>query len=74
VAWLEATMDDTEASTAAGRAGVRAEAMRNYYAGGIGRPGLVLGYAGFGPHQINAAMRRLAEALRSLPRRGVRYG
>ena len=67
IAWLESGLDDAVASAAAARAGVQAEALSSYYAGSSSRPGLVLGYAGFGPHQINGAMQQLADALRRLP-------
>ena len=70
IGWLPPGMDDRQASAAAEDMGVRAGALSAHYLGDCPRPGLVLGYAGFGPHQIDSAMRRLGDALRSVTRTG----
>lgn len=58
-------VDDREASRLAAQAGIEAPAI-SVYGGGNG--GLMLGYAAVGVEEIEAAVRRLAEALRPLER------
>jgi GntR family transcriptional regulator/MocR family aminotransferase len=65
IGWLCDGLDDAQVSAAAARAGVQAAPISGQYLGSCPRPGLILGYAGYGRHQINTAMRRLAEALRT---------
>jgi len=67
VGWLPPGVDDREASAAAARHGVEAPALSSYsYAGPGGRSGLVLGYGGLRPPEIETGMRALAAALRTL--------
>jgi GntR family transcriptional regulator/MocR family aminotransferase len=66
VAWLPARLDDRQVSDAAARHGVEAVALSPFYVGACPRPGLVLGYASVTPREIRAAMRRLADAIRSV--------
>lgn len=70
VGWLPPGSDDRKVSAAAERFGVRAGAISSHYLGSCPRPGLVLGYAGFTRQQIDGAMHRLADALRSLHHTG----
>jgi GntR family transcriptional regulator/MocR family aminotransferase len=66
VGWLPGNLDDRKVSDAAARNGVEAAALSTFYVGGCPRPGLVLGYASVTPREIRAAMRRLADAIRSV--------
>jgi GntR family transcriptional regulator/MocR family aminotransferase len=63
IGWLPVGTDDVRASEAAARSGVMAAPLSGHCVGPCLRPGLVLGYAGIKPHEINAATRRLGEAL-----------
>jgi GntR family transcriptional regulator/MocR family aminotransferase len=66
VAWLPRGLDDRQVSDAAARQGVEALALSSFYVGACPRPGLVLGYASVPPREIGTAMRRLADAVRSV--------
>jgi GntR family transcriptional regulator/MocR family aminotransferase len=68
VGWLPPGIDDVAASEAAGRHKVEAIPLSRCYQAACPRAGLVLGYAGLKPHEISAAVRRLAAALGSLVR------
>ena len=63
VGWLPAGVDDVAASAAAEQNQVEAAPLSRFYHHRAGKPGLVLGYAGLKPHEISAAVRRLAAAL-----------
>lgn len=67
IGWLPPGVDDALASARAAEHGVEAAALSSCYAGRCPRPGLVLGYGGLRPREIDGGMRRLAEALRTLP-------
>jgi GntR family transcriptional regulator/MocR family aminotransferase len=66
VAWLPRGVDDRQVCAAAFAVGVEAAALSTYYMGPCDRGGLLLGYGGVTPPQIDDGMRRLASALRSL--------
>lgn len=66
VGWLSSSMDDVAIASAAAREGVEASPISRFYAGPCPRGGLVLGYAGFSYAEIDAGMRRLADAVRSV--------
>jgi GntR family transcriptional regulator/MocR family aminotransferase len=66
VAWLPEQADDRQVSDTAAARGVEAAALSSFYVGACPRPGLVLGYASVLPREIRAAMRRLADAVRSV--------
>jgi GntR family transcriptional regulator/MocR family aminotransferase len=66
VAWLPSGLDDRQVSDAAARQDVEALALSSFYVGACPRPGLVLGYASVPPREIRTAMRRLADAVRSV--------
>jgi GntR family transcriptional regulator/MocR family aminotransferase len=66
VVWLPGHLDDRRVSDAAARQGVEALALSSFYVGACPRPGLVLGYASVPPREIRTAMRRLADAVRSV--------
>jgi GntR family transcriptional regulator/MocR family aminotransferase len=70
IGWLPAGMDDVLASSRAAEHGVEAAALSSCYTNRGPRPGLVLGYGGLRPREIDGGMRRLAQALRSLPTAG----
>jgi GntR family transcriptional regulator/MocR family aminotransferase len=65
VGWLPPGADDVLASSRAAEHGIEAGALSSYYANQCPRPGLVLGYGGLRPREIDGGMRRLAEALRT---------
>ena len=61
-------LDDVQVSAAAASQGVEAAPLSRFYAASCPRGGLVLGYGGLRPPEIDEGMRRLADALRTLPR------
>lgn len=66
VGWLRSGASDDAIAVAAAREGVEASPVSRFYAGVCPRGGLVLGYAGFPVVEIDAGMRKLAGAVRSL--------
>lgn len=60
---LSARMSDVEASSRARARGITVSAMSEYSSTGPGRQGLLLGFAAVPEHQIEASVRKLAEAL-----------
>ncbi len=68
VGWLPEGCDDRAVSEAARAAGVETAPLSAYHAVSTRRRGLLLGYAGFEPRLIRDGVRRLAAALRGLPR------
>ncbi|MFP6561919.1 PLP-dependent aminotransferase family protein [Paraburkholderia sp. B3] len=60
VLWLADRFDDRAVVQLAAQAGVAVRAVSPMFARGTGRPGLILGFGGFGSAQMAAAARRLA--------------
>ncbi|TDK42364.1 PLP-dependent aminotransferase family protein [Antarcticimicrobium luteum] len=58
-------LSDTEIAAEAAEAGISLRALSAYWPGGAGPQGLILGYAGFAPERIEAAVIRLTAALRT---------
>lgn len=58
-----ANLPDTEIAGRAARAGLSVRALSAYWPDGDGPQGLVLGYAGFSPEQLERAVQRLAHVL-----------
>ncbi len=69
VGWLPSHIDDRQVCDAAFQQGVEAAALSTYYMGHCPRGGLLLGYGGLKPREIDEGMRRLAIAFRSLDKR-----
>jgi GntR family transcriptional regulator / MocR family aminotransferase len=69
LAWLPHGVDDGETSRRLLAAGVEASPLSSYAIRPLPRGGLLLGYAGFPPDALRAAVRRLGAILRSRPRR-----
>jgi len=63
VLWLAGRLDDREVVARAAEAGVAVRAVSPMFAPGTGRPGLVLGFGGFSPAQMEAAAQRLADVI-----------
>ncbi|WP_147492281.1 MocR-like pyridoxine biosynthesis transcription factor PdxR, partial [Burkholderia pseudomallei] len=63
VLWLAAGVDDLRVAAMAAQAGVAVRPVSPMFAPGTARPGLVLGFGGFGREQMDAAARRLAEVI-----------
>ncbi|TCW77337.1 DNA-binding protein [Burkholderia sp. SRS-46] len=63
VLWLADALDDREVVARAAEAGVAVRAVSPMFAPGTGRPGLVLGFGGFSPAQMEAAAQRLADVI-----------
>ncbi|KVZ17573.1 PLP-dependent aminotransferase family protein [Burkholderia stagnalis] len=63
VLWLAGGLDDREVVARAAEAGVAVRAVSPMFAPGTGRPGLVLGFGGFSPAQMEAAAQRLADVI-----------
>ncbi|RQR48977.1 PLP-dependent aminotransferase family protein [Burkholderia sp. Bp9126] len=63
VLWLADGLDDREVVARAAEAGVAVRAVSPMFAPGTGRPGLVLGFGGFSPAQMEAAAQRLADVI-----------
>ena len=66
IGWLPPGIDDVAASRTAAAAGVDAIPLSFFGTGTTRRGGLVLGYAGASPDEIDLGARRLAHALRPL--------
>ncbi|HEU5217562.1 MAG TPA: PLP-dependent aminotransferase family protein [Gemmatimonadales bacterium] len=66
VGWLPPGLDDTQVCAAAFAQRVEAAALSNYYIGPPGRGGLLLGYGGVEPGDIEEGVGRLAAAFRTL--------
>ena len=66
VGWLPHGVDDRQVCTAAFEQGVEAAALSTYHMGPCARGGLLLGYGGLKPQEIEDGMRRLAAATRTL--------
>jgi GntR family transcriptional regulator/MocR family aminotransferase len=66
VGWLPLGVDDRQVCAAAFEQGVEAAALSTYHIGPCARGGLLLGYGGVKPGEIDDGMRRLAAAFRSL--------
>src|SRR6266536_3351469 len=60
-AWVRGDVDVPALVERAAAAGVRVEDMASYYGFGSGRPGLVIGYGGIAPEQIEDGLRLLGE-------------
>ncbi|MFL9931844.1 PLP-dependent aminotransferase family protein [Paraburkholderia sp. RL18-103-BIB-C] len=60
VLWLAKGTDDRAVAELAARRGVTVRAVSPMFARGTGRPGLILGFGGFGNAQMKAAAQRLA--------------
>ncbi|KVE01548.1 PLP-dependent aminotransferase family protein [Burkholderia anthina] len=69
VLWLAQGIDDLDVVARAARAGVAVRAVSPMFAPGTARPGLVLGFGGFGRAQIEAAAQRLADVVSSVESR-----
>ncbi len=65
VGWLPHGVDDMQACAAALGQGVEASALSTYHMGPCARGGLLLGYGGVKPQEIDEGMRRLAAAIRA---------
>ncbi len=63
VLWLASGTDDRAVAEAAAGAGVAVRPVSPMFAPGTGRPGLVLGFGGFGHAQMKAAAQRLAAVI-----------
>ncbi|CAN7316154.1 PLP-dependent aminotransferase family protein [Variovorax sp. LjRoot84] len=63
VLWLAPGIDDQAVSIQAARAGVAVRPVSRMYAGGSGRPGLILGLGAFTTDQIADAARRLTSII-----------
>ena len=63
VGWLPPGVDDNRVSAAAFEQGVEAAPLSSHYIGPCPRAGLLLGYGGVTPEEIEAGMRKLALAL-----------
>jgi len=66
VGWLPHGVDDRQVSAAALEHGVEAAALSTYHMGRCARGGLLLGYGGVGPQEIEEGVRRLASALKAV--------
>ncbi|MNG06425.1 hypothetical protein D3C84_896640 [compost metagenome] len=60
VLWLKDGIDDKWVALKASEDQVSIRAVSTMYAGGNGRPGVILGLGGFSPEEIESATRRLA--------------
>ncbi|TDV34522.1 PLP-dependent aminotransferase family protein [Actinophytocola oryzae] len=60
--WVRGAVDVPALVERAAAAGVRVEDMAGYFGFGAGRPGLVIGYGGIAPDQIEEGLRLLGEA------------
>lgn len=69
VLWLAAGIDDLDVVARAAQAGVAVRAVSPMFAPGTARPGLVLGFGGFGRAQMEAAAQRLADVVSSVESR-----
>ncbi|WP_175999015.1 PLP-dependent aminotransferase family protein [Burkholderia stabilis] len=65
VLWLAQGIDDLDVVARAAQAGVAVRAVSPMFAPGTARPGLVLGFGGFGRAQMEAAAQRLADVVAS---------
>ncbi|QVN20770.1 PLP-dependent aminotransferase family protein [Burkholderia pyrrocinia] len=65
VLWLAEGIDDLDVVARAAQAGVAVRAVSPMFAPGTARPGLVLGFGGFGRAQMEAAAQRLADVVSS---------
>ncbi|WP_321910411.1 MocR-like pyridoxine biosynthesis transcription factor PdxR [Burkholderia cepacia] len=65
VLWLADGIDDLDVVERAAQAGVAVRAVSPMFAPGTARPGLVLGFGGFGRAQMEAAAQRLADVVSS---------
>ncbi|RQV01229.1 PLP-dependent aminotransferase family protein [Burkholderia cenocepacia] len=77
VLWLAAGIDDLDVVARAAQAGVAVRAVSPMFAPGTARPGLVLGFGGFGRAQMEAAAQRLADVVSSAesrPAHGKKVG
>ena len=63
VGWLERGVDDRVATRAAAAHDVQVTPVSRYTLGRFSRPGLLLSFGGFEPHEIRAGVERLAKAL-----------
>ncbi|AOK20561.1 DNA-binding protein [Burkholderia cepacia] len=63
VLWLADRIDDLDVVERAAQAGVAVRAVSPMFAPGTARPGLVLGFGGFGRAQMEAAAQRLADVI-----------
>jgi GntR family transcriptional regulator/MocR family aminotransferase len=68
VLWLADGLDDRMVASMAADAGVAVRAVSPTYAGGKGCPGLILGFGGFSPQQMETAARDLAAVIVSAAR------
>ncbi|MGS0897046.1 MocR-like pyridoxine biosynthesis transcription factor PdxR [Burkholderia stagnalis] len=64
VLWLADGIDDLDVVARAAQAGVAVRAASPMFAPGTARPGLVLGFGGFGRARMEAAAERLADVVR----------
>lgn len=62
-AWLRAGSDDRRIARSAGERGLSVSPMAGYYLGPPGPPGLYLGYAGIPDHEVEPALRTLAQVI-----------
>ncbi|KVG65218.1 PLP-dependent aminotransferase family protein [Burkholderia pseudomultivorans] len=63
VLWLADGIDDLDVVARAADAGIAVRAVSPMFAPGTARPGLVLGFGGFGRAQLEAAAQRLAQVV-----------
>ncbi|WP_176158993.1 PLP-dependent aminotransferase family protein [Burkholderia multivorans] len=63
VLWLADGIDDLDVVARAADAGIAVRAVSPMFAPGTARPGLVLGFGGFGRARMEAAAQRLAEVI-----------
>ena len=64
VVWLPDASDDLAVAAAALARGVAVRAVSPMYAKGTGRPGLLLGFGGYRPDDVERAARRLAAVIK----------
>ena len=65
IGWLPPGSDDRRVADEASRRGVVVEALSRHSGAALCPPGLLLGYVAYRPAQMRAAMRLLADAVRS---------
>ena len=67
IGWLPPGVDDKAASSVATEHGIAADPLSPLSTKPVPRGGLLLGYAALNVRQVREGVRKLAEALRTLP-------